>query len=124
MIILYIEDQPSHVTLVKKMLRIRPDITLLSSESGEEGVKLCIEKLPDIVLMDIGLPGMDGFQALDALKSDKLTAHIPVVAVTANAIPDTVARDHFARFEDFIIKPVNLTGLLHVIDSQQRPAES
>ncbi|MFZ4859777.1 MAG: hybrid sensor histidine kinase/response regulator, partial [Desulfuromonadaceae bacterium] len=85
--LLYVEDNPANLMLVEDIIARRSDIRLLSARDGKSGVELARTSLPDVILMDINLPGISGLQVLKILAGDPTTAHIPVVALSANAIP-------------------------------------
>jgi CheY-like chemotaxis protein len=78
--LLYVEDNPANLMLVEDLIARRPDIGLISAADGNRGVEMARASLPDVILMDINLPGISGIQALKILRADPATAHIPVVA--------------------------------------------
>jgi len=114
--VLYIEDNPANLTLVRKLLAGRPEIELTAATSGEAGVERAIADLPDLILLDINLPGQDGFATLRQLKTYPATAHIPVVAVTANAMRRDVALGLDSGFADYLTKPLAVRRFLQVVD--------
>ncbi len=114
---LYIEDNPANMRLVKKIVSGLGGIHLLTAESAEEGLELTNTYRPHLILMDINLPGMNGFEALDCLRGNPKICNIPVVAVTASAMPDQVQRIKEAGFNDCITKPINLQNFVAVIDA-------
>jgi len=85
--LLYVEDNPANLLLVENLMERRPDIRLLTARDGYSGVGLAQTAQPDMILMDINLPGISGIKALQLLRSDPATARIPVVALSANAMP-------------------------------------
>ena len=115
--ILYIEDNPSNLRLMAQLLRQRPHIKLLDALEPGIGIKLAIQEKPDLILLDINLPGMNGYEALEQLKKHKDTNNIPVIAVSANAMPQDITKGEAAGFNDYITKPINTTTLLETIDS-------
>jgi len=115
--VLYIEDNPANMRLVKKIISGLSGVTLLMAESAEAGLELVKACRPHLVLMDINLPGMDGFEALDRLRGNPETCNIPVVAVTASAMPDQVERIKKAGFDDCLTKPINLQRFVAVVDA-------
>ena len=115
--VLYIEDNPANMRLVKKIISGLGGVTLLMAESAEAGLELVKTCRPHLILMDINLPGMDGFQALDRLRRNPETRDIPVVAVTASAMSDQVKRVKNAGFDDFLTKPINLQRFIAVVDA-------
>jgi len=121
--VLYIEDNPANMRLVKKIISGLGEVRLLTAESAEAGLELVRIGRPHLILMDINLPGMDGFEALDRLRGSAETRNIPVVAVTASAMPDQVQRVMAAGFDDCLTKPINLQRFVAVVDALlQRPA--
>lgn len=114
--IIYVEDNPANVRLLEFLIARHENMTLSSADSGEAGVKLIQETLPDLVLMDIGLPGIDGFEALRLLKSDETTRDIPVIAISANAMPHDVAKGKEAGFMSYLTKPIDINELVDAVN--------
>ncbi|OGU17974.1 MAG: hypothetical protein A2076_14030 [Geobacteraceae bacterium GWC2_53_11] len=115
-VVLYIEDNPANMRLVKKIISGLGGIQLLTAETAEAGLRLVKTSPPHLILLDINLPGMDGFEALGILRTTPETRDIPVVAVTANAMPDQVKRVIAAGFDDCLTKPINLQRFVAVVD--------
>jgi CheY-like chemotaxis protein len=115
--VLYIEDNPANMRLVKKIISGLGGVSLLTAVSAEAGLELVRTARPQLILMDINLPGMDGFEALGCLRGNPETRDIPVVAVTASAMPDQVQRMNEAGFDDCLTKPINLQRLLVVVSA-------
>lgn len=113
--ILYVEDNPPNARLMQKLMKRRLKQELLMATNAEDGLKLAVKEKPDLILMDISLTGMDGYQALKALKSDKATRTTPVVAVSANAMADQVQSGLAAGFVGYITKPIDEEELFRVI---------
>lgn len=114
--VLYIEDDPASLALMRAALRRPLGAVLLDAPNAELGLGLAQSKRPDVILMDINLPGMDGIEVLTTLKSDKATRAIPVIAVSAGAMPREIERGRAAGFFDYLTKPVNLAKLNSTID--------
>lgn len=112
---LYVEDNAANLKLVEAMLRNRPDLTLLSASNGEYGLELAQRYLPDVILLDIHLPGMDGYAVLKALQAQPETRGIPVIALSADAMPLDVERGLAAGFRRYLTKPVKLPELVEAI---------
>ncbi len=114
--ILYIEDNPDNLILVRQVLKSRPNIHLISSRDGKTGIELALAYHPDLILMDINLPGMDGFTALRAIQAYKEIRSTPVVAVSANAMSEDVDYGLKAGFDAYITKPINIVTFIEVVD--------
>ena len=112
--ILLVEDNEMNRDAISRLLE-RRGFTLLTAVDGEEGVAMCRSEAPDLVLMDLGLPGMDGFEATRQLKADPATRGIPVVALTARALTSDREAALQAGCEDYDTKPVDLVRLVSKI---------
>jgi len=113
--VLYIEDNPANMRLVKKIISGLGGVGLVGAKTAEAGLELVHNVIPHLILMDINLPGMDGFEALQRLRENPLTRDVPVVAVTASAMPDQVKRIRAAGFDDCLTKPINLQRFVAVV---------
>jgi len=113
--ILYIEDNPNNLLLVQEAINFLPGITMLSADEPELGLELAMGHNPDLILLDINLPGMDGFEVLKRLQQDKSTCHTPVIAVSANAMFDDIEKGLDAGFNEYITKPFNIELLLDTV---------
>jgi PAS domain S-box-containing protein len=114
--LLYVEDNPANLKLVERLLGRRNDLRLLSAVNGTRGVELARKHLPDVILMDINLPGISGIDALKILRDDKTTAHIPVVALSANAMPRDIQRGMEAGFFRYLTKPIKVTEFMDALN--------
>jgi PAS domain S-box-containing protein len=115
--VLCVEDNPANLMLVERILSRRSDINLLSANDGVRGLEVAREVLPDIVLMDVNLPGATGFDALTVLSSDPVTAHIPVIAISANAMPRDVEIGLRAGFFRYLTKPIEIKPFNDAVDA-------
>jgi CheY-like chemotaxis protein len=106
--LLYIEDNPANLKLIEQIIARQPDINLLTAVDGNSGVEIARASMPDVVLTDINLPDIDGFEVLNALRSDPITAQIPVVAISANAMPLDITRGLEAGFFRYLTKPIKV----------------
>ncbi|MDH5328061.1 MAG: response regulator [Gammaproteobacteria bacterium] len=122
-LVLYVEDNPANLRLMQQIIRLREDLKLIHAASGQMAIDMVEQENPDLILMDINLPDIDGFSALFILKDNESTKDIPVIAVTANAMPDDVQRGKDAGFFDYITKPVELDRLLESVDKGIRSLE-
>ncbi|HAT30736.1 MAG TPA: hybrid sensor histidine kinase/response regulator [Janthinobacterium sp.] len=116
--LLYVEDNPMNLHLVEELIRLRADLDLdlLAAMDGHAGIELARLHHPRVILMDINLPGMDGFETLRMLRSDPNTADIPVIAVTASAMPSDIRRGLAAGFFDYLTKPIDIARFTKAID--------
>ncbi len=115
-IILYVEDNPANLEMVKQCLMTRENTTLLSAPDGPLGIESAINHQPDLILMDINLPGMDGIDAFKILKNNPKTSSIPVIAISANAMKNDIKKAMTAGFTDYIVKPIDIPIFLDTID--------
>jgi CheY-like chemotaxis protein len=122
--ILYVEDNPANLMLVEDLIERRSDLRLLSARDGHAGIAIARDALPDLILMDINLPGISGIKALQLLGSDPATAHIPVIALSANAMPRDIRRGLDAGFFRYLTKPIKVIEFMQTLDSALRFAET
>ncbi len=104
--LLYVEDNPANLRLVEELIARRPDLRLLSAADGNLGIELAREFMPEVILMDINLPGISGIDAMKILRTNPATAHIPIVAISANAIPSDIKKGLEAGFFRYLTKPI------------------
>ena len=114
--VLYVEDNPANLILVQQLLARRGDIQLLSAIDGYAGIEIAKTHIPDLILMDIHLPGISGTTVLKILKNDLLTAHIPVIAISANALSRDIDNGLQAGFFHYLTKPINVKEFMEVLD--------
>ena len=115
--ILYIEDNPANLKLMKELISQLPDLNMLAAHNAEIGLEIAREKQPDLVLMDINLPGMNGIEALKNMQCHDRTMNIPVIALTAEARPEDKENGMAAGFKDYIVKPFDVSNVLNVIEN-------
>jgi CheY-like chemotaxis protein len=113
--VLYVEDNPANLKLVEQLIARRPDMRLLSAGDALHGIEIARTSLPDVILMDISLPGISGFDALRILGEDSTTSQIPVIALSANAMPRDVERGLKAGFFRYLTKPVKVAELIDTL---------
>lgn len=116
--VLYIEDNPANLRLVSQLLGRIPNIHMWSAHEPVLGLELADEYNPDLILLDINLPGMDGFEVLELLRQSDKTRNTPVIAISANAMPKDIERGFVAGFDDYITKPINIQKLLSAVDDR------
>ena len=114
--LLYVEDNPANLMLIEDLIARRPDIRLLSARDGNRGIEIARNSQPDVILMDINLPGISGIKALEILSEDPSTAHIPVIALSANAIPRDIEKGLEAGFLRYLTKPIKVNELMETLD--------
>jgi PAS domain S-box-containing protein len=114
--LLYIEDNPANLKLVEQIIARHPDIRLLTAVNGNSGIEIARVSRPDVILTDINLPDISGYEALKILRSDPATAHIPVIAISANAMSPDVERGMKAGFFRYITKPIKVNEFMEAMD--------
>ena len=114
--LLYVEDNPANLKLVEHIIERRHNIRLLTAVNGNDGVAIAKISQPNVILMDINLPDINGFDALKILHSDALTTHIPVIAISANALPRDIKKGLDAGFFRYITKPIKIIEFMGALD--------
>jgi PAS domain S-box-containing protein len=122
--LLYVEDNPANLKLVEQLIGRRPTLRLLTAVDGNQGIQLARAQLPDVILMDINLPGISGIEALTILRDDPVTAHIPIVALSANAMPRDIARGLEAGFVSYLTKPIKVKEFMEALDAALQSAHA
>jgi two-component system cell cycle response regulator DivK len=113
-VILIVEDNDRNLKLVRDVLQVK-GYTTLEAMTGEDGVKLALERKPDLVLMDIQLPGINGIEALHQIRANPETANIPIIAVTASVMQQDRKQITEAGFDAYVGKPINLKEFLDAV---------
>jgi CheY-like chemotaxis protein len=114
--LLYVEDNPANLKLVERIIARHPDIRLLTAVNGNSGIEIARVSPPEVILMDINLPDISGYEALKILRSDPATAHIPIIAISANAMPHDIERSLKAGFFRYLTKPINVGEFMEALD--------
>jgi len=114
--LLYVEDNQANMQLVEQLIARRPDMRLLTAGNGKLGIEMARSHQPEVILMDINLPGMSGIQALKILRVDPATAHIPVLAISANAMPHDIKKGLEAGFLRYLTKPIKVNEFMDALD--------
>ena len=122
--VLYVEDNPANLKLVEQIIARRPDLRLSSATDAEAGIELARTQQPEVILMDINLPGISGVRALQILREDPLTRHIPVVAISANAMPHDIRKGLDAGFFHYLTKPIRVDAFMKTLDVALEAARS
>ncbi|MBL0730507.1 PAS domain-containing hybrid sensor histidine kinase/response regulator [Piscinibacter sp. HJYY11] len=115
--VLYIEDNPVNVVLVQELVALRPDVSLSVAVDGLSGVTRAVAELPHVVLVDMQLPDIDGFEVLRRLKAEPMLSDATIVALSANAMPEDVNRAKQAGFDDYWTKPIDFHAFLRNLTS-------
>ena len=114
--VLYIEDNAANVMLVQHILQQRPNIRLLSASCGSEGLELAQVSVPDLILLDLNLPDMDGAQVMQKFREARETEGVPVVVLSADALPSRIERLLAAGARNYLTKPFDVTRFLNTVD--------
>lgn len=114
--LLYVEDNPANLKLVEQLVARRPGMRLLAAGEATLGIKIAREQLPKVILMDINLPGISGIRALAILRDDPVTQHIPVIAISANAMPHDIRKGLEAGFFRYLTKPIKVDEFMIALD--------
>jgi CheY-like chemotaxis protein len=113
--VLYVEDNPANMNLIEELIARHPDIRLVTAVNAALGIELARTTLPQVILMDINLPGISGIKALQILRADPATANIPVVALSANAMPRDIAKGLKAGFFRYLTKPIKVKEFMETL---------
>jgi len=114
--LLYVEDNPANLELVEQLIARRPDLRLLKAADGNIGIEFARIYQPDVILMDINLPGISGLDAMKILRADSSTAHIPIIAISVNALPQDVEKAIQAGFFKYLTKPFKVIEFMEAVD--------
>jgi len=114
--LLYVEDNMANLQLVEQLVARRPDLRLLTAGTGQLGIDLARAHVPEVILMDINLPGINGIQALQRIHADPLTAHIPVLAISANAMLGDIRKGLDLGFFRYLTKPIKVDEFMEALD--------
>ena len=114
-ILLYVEDNPANLKLVEQLIARRPDLRLLTAVTGHLGIDLARTSRPEMILMDINLPDISGIEVMKILREDSATAHIPIVALSANAMPRDIEKGLAAGFFRYLTKPIKVNEFMDTV---------
>ena len=110
--VLYVEDNPTNQKLVQAVFQKQMGLDVALASTAEHGIAMAMQNPPHLILMDLNLPGMDGYRALEVLRADPRTRNIPVMAVTAQSSPEDIDRGRVAGFDAYLTKPLKLGNLV------------
>jgi ribose transport system substrate-binding protein len=116
--ILYVDDNDDNQALVKRIIRDEVNYELISAEDGINGIRLAEEHLPDLILMDINLPGINGIEVFRRLRKIEATKDIPVWAVSANSFPPEIDSALEIGFDQYVVKPINIRSFMERIHKE------
>jgi CheY-like chemotaxis protein len=114
---LYVEDNPANMELMRQIIERHSKIRLLTAGNGLVGIELARTALPDVILLDINLPGINGFELLKLLREDLLTAHIPALALSANALESDIQKGREAGFLRYLTKPIKVDEMMLALNA-------
>jgi len=114
--LLYVEDNPANLELVEQLIARRPELRLLSAADGNQGIEYARTYRPEVILMDINLPGISGLEVMKILRADVQTAHIPIIALSANAVPRDIENALEAGFFNYLTKPIKVNQFMDALD--------
>jgi CheY-like chemotaxis protein len=122
--VLYVEDDPLNVELVKATLALRPGVELVAAPDGPSGLAMAAAQPADLIVLDIGLPGIDGHEVCRRLRARPDTAKTRIIALSANAMPEDIERGRASGFDAYLTKPLDVEGFLAQVDRaiDDRPA--
>jgi len=115
--LLYVEDNPANLMLVEQIMAEHPNLSMFSARDGNHGVALARAHRPDIILMDINLPGISGIEAMNILRKDQSTKHIPIIALSANAMLQDIEKGLEAGFFCYLTKPIKINEFMNALDN-------
>jgi CheY-like chemotaxis protein len=115
--LLYVEDNPANLELVEQLIARRPDLRMLGAADGNLGIEFARAYQPEVILMDINLPGISGIEAMKILRADPSTAHIPIIALSANAVPHDIEKALEAGFFNYLTKPIKVGQFMDALDA-------
>ena len=115
--LLYVEDNPANLKLVEQLIARRSDLRLSTAVDGTLGVEMARASRPEVILMDINLPGISGIEALKILREDSATASIPIVALSANAMPRDIEKGLEAGFFRYLTKPIKVKEFMETLNA-------
>lgn len=114
--VLQVEDNEANASVVKQLIEQKGNLALLTAVTGLQGIEMAITHLPDVILLDINLPDIGGHEVFSALRSNSLTCHIPVIALSSNAYQQQIQEGLQAGFFRYLTKPFKLAELMRVIE--------
>ena len=114
--VLYVEDNSANLELVEQLVMRHSDLRFLAATDGNLGIEFARTYLPDVILMDINLPGINGLDAMKILRADPSTAHIPIIAISANAMPRDIEKALAAGFCNYLTKPIKVNEFMDTLD--------
>ena len=114
-VVLYVEDNPANLRLISQVMEKIQNVELVSAHTPQLGLDLCESRKMDLILLDINLPGMNGFEMLGKLREMDHYNGIPILAVSANAMPGDIEKGREAGFNEYITKPINIRNFISTV---------
>jgi CheY-like chemotaxis protein len=114
--VLCIDRDAANLMLMQEIFALRPEILFLAATHGNQGIEIARAVIPDVILMEVLLPDINGFEATNILKQDSITAHIPVIAISSNAFPKDIEKGLAVGFFRYLTKPFKLTEFMQTMD--------
>jgi CheY-like chemotaxis protein len=114
--VLYVEDNSASLELVEELMKHRPELQLISAADGNLGIEFARAYLPEVILMDIHLPGISGIEAMKTLRKNPSTTHIPIIALSAYALPRDIELALEAGFFNYLTKPIKFNEFMVALD--------
>ncbi len=115
-VMLYVEDNQSNLSLMESVVECIPNLTLISASNAEVGIAMATEQRPDLVLMDINLPGMSGVEAVKVLRQDEIGRSLPIFALSADAMPDAIKTGMSSGFDRYLTKPLDIPAFMEALE--------
>jgi len=122
--LLYVEDNPANLELVEQLVARRADLRMLSAADGALGIEFARTCQPDLILMDINLPGISGIETLKILRADPATSQIPILALSANAGTRDIEKGLEAGFFNYLTKPIKVDQFMNALDAALRYSQT
>ena len=114
--VLYIEDNLANVKLMESLIKKRPSVSMLLAHSGSVGIELACQHQPDLIILDIGLPDIDGYTVIKSIREHPTPCKSPAIAISANAMKRDIEKGLEAGFMDYITKPINIPNFYNILD--------
>jgi len=115
-VVLYVEDNPANLRLISQIMERLVDVELVTAHTPQLGLDIAESRAMDLILLDINLPGMNGFEMLDKLRTIGNYSNVPILAVSANAMPGDIEKGLNSGFDEYITKPINIQNFIKTME--------